>query len=142
MDTTELSSSLRTTISVLHKGLRKQMISFHTYSITEIETIKHLIRNSSLLPTELAALTRIKTQSMSQILKKMEEQDVIRRTPSETDKRKVYISLTEHGREIVQKVRYERDEWLENAIKKSLTEEEIKLLEKALPILRKLAEYK
>jgi DNA-binding MarR family transcriptional regulator len=106
--------------------------------MTEIETIKHLARNESLLPSELAALTRIKTQSMSQILKKLELHGVIERTPSNEDRRKVYISLTPAGKEIVTKTRYERDEWLKNAIENSLTPEDKALLAKALPILHKL----
>jgi DNA-binding MarR family transcriptional regulator len=112
MSTAELSSSLRSVISGLHKGLRKQMHSVSSYSMTEIETIAHLARCSSLLPTELAALTKIKTQSMSQILNKMEEQQVIKKTPSKDDKRKVFISLTSSGKKIVEKVKYEKDEWL------------------------------
>jgi DNA-binding MarR family transcriptional regulator len=106
--------------------------------MTETETIGHLFRNGKLLPTELAALTRVKTQSMSQILKKLEEETIIKRTPSRNDKRKVYISLTSRGKKIVEKTRYERDEWLKNAIEKNLTDRERELLTKALPILNKL----
>ncbi len=138
MNTTELSSALRTAVSNLHKCLRKQTDSVKDYSMTEIETIAHLSRTASLLPTELAALTRITTQSMSQILKKMEEQGIIKRTPSKEDKRKVFISLTVTGKKLVEKVRYDRDEWLKNAIEKTLSGKEKELLAKALPVLYKL----
>jgi DNA-binding MarR family transcriptional regulator len=138
MDTAELSSSLRSVVSNLHKGLRKQADSVKEYSMTEIETIGHLARSSSLLPTELAALTRVKTQSMSQILKKLEEQGVIKRAPSKEDKRKVYISLTSFGKKMVEKVKYDKDEWLKGAIEKSLTDKEKELLLKTLSILNKL----
>ncbi len=137
MDTSELASSLRLAISSLHKGLRKQSHAVNAYSMTEIETIALLFRNDSLLPTELAAMTKVKTQSMSQILKKMEEQKIIKRSPSEDDKRKVYISLTSYGKEIVEKTRYDKDEWLKGAIEK-LTDKEKELLTKALPVLNKL----
>lgn len=142
MDTKELASSLRTAISTLHKGLRKQMYSVSSYSMTEIQTIGCLTKNPALLPSELAALTRVKTQSMSQILKKMEEQDVIKRTPSLEDKRKVYISLTSFGKKMVEKTQYDRDEWLKTAIKKTLSDKEKELLIKALPVLKKLSEIK
>jgi DNA-binding MarR family transcriptional regulator len=138
MDSTDLSSALRAAISGLHKGLRKQISSIKTYSMTEFETVKFLARHESLSPSELATLTRVKTQSMSQILKKMELQGVIERTRSENDGRKVHISLTPAGKEIVTKTRYERDEWLKNAIESSLTKEEKELLAKALPVLQKL----
>jgi DNA-binding MarR family transcriptional regulator len=142
MNSGELSSSLREVVSALHKGLRKQMSVVNSYSMTEMETIGHLIRNASLLPTELAALTRVKTQSMSHILNKLEEQGVIKRTPAKDDKRKVYISLTVLGRKIVEKTKYERDEWLKEVIERSLTHKEKDLLAKALPVLNKLLETK
>jgi DNA-binding MarR family transcriptional regulator len=137
MNTTELSSSLRSVISSLHKGLRKQTDSVKEYSMTEVETIAHLSR-SSLLTTELAALTKVKTQSMSQILKKLEGHGIIKRTPSKDDKRKVFISLTPSGKKMVEKVRYDKDEWLKNAIEKSLTKKEKDLMVRALPVLNKL----
>jgi DNA-binding MarR family transcriptional regulator len=142
MDITPLVSSLRSVVSALHKGLRKQMYSVNSYSMTELETIGHLSKQTALLPTELASLTRIKTQSMSQILKKMEEQGVVKRFPSKEDKRKVFISLTSFGKKMLEKTRYDRDEWLKANIEKTLTVKEIELLSRALPILNKLAEIK
>lgn len=139
MDIAALASSLRSAFSVLHKGLRKQMYSVNAYSMTEIETIGQLARNTALLPTELAALTRVKTQSMSQILNKLEGQGIVKRTPSEEDKRKVYISITPAGKRMVERTKYDRDEWLKNRIEQSLTVKEQELLAKALPILNKLA---
>jgi DNA-binding MarR family transcriptional regulator len=139
MDSSELSSSLRHIVSSLHKGLRKQMSGVNTYSMTEMETIGHLFRAASLLPTELAALTNIKTQSMSQIISKMEGQGIVRRTPSRSDKRKVYISLSPSGKRLVEKIKYQRDEWLKDVIDRSLSEKEKGLLIKALPALNKLA---
>ena len=138
----ELASSLRTVVSALHKGLRRQMSSVNTYSMTEMETIGHLARSSPLLPTELAALTRVKTQSMSQILKNIEEQHVIKRTASKEDKRKVYISLTSVGKNMVEKARYDKDEWLKATIESSLNDKERELLIKTLPVLHKLVEIK
>lgn len=142
MDSMALSSQLRSVVSSLHKGLRKQSSEISSYSMTELETIANLVKNPSLLPTELASLTRVKTQSMSNILNKLEEQSVIKRTPSKEDKRKVYISLTATGKKMIEKAIYERDEWLKHVIENSLTEKERTLLEKCLPILNKLAETK
>jgi DNA-binding MarR family transcriptional regulator len=140
MKTKELASALRLVISALHKGLRKQTQAANTYSMTEIETLGYLMHKGALLPTELASLTKIKTQSMSQILKKMEEEDIIKRTPSKEDKRKVYISLTVSGKKRVEKTRYEKDEWLMTIIENSLSTKEKELLIKALSVLNKLAQ--
>lgn len=142
MDITELSSSLRSVVSGLYKGLRKQASAYSNYSMTELETIGHLLRQPSLLPTELAALTRVKTQSMSQIIKKLEEQDIIKRTPSKEDGRKVYISITASGKKMIEKTRHDRDEWLKTNIEKSLNSKEVEILAKALPVLHKLITIK
>ena len=138
MATQELVSSLRLVISALHKSLRRQMSSVNTYSMTEIETIGHLARSGSLLPTELATLTKVKTQSMSQILKEMEANHIIKRTPSKEDKGKVFITLTATGKSLVEKAKYDKDEWLKTTIEKTLTEKEKDLLAKAIPVLNKI----
>jgi DNA-binding MarR family transcriptional regulator len=141
MDPIALSSSLRTAVSGLHKGLRKQATAVQSYSMTELETIGLLTRHPSLLPTELAAYTRVKTQSMSQILKKLEGQGVIKRTYSKEDKRKVYISLTASGKKLVEKTKYDKDEWLSRLIQESLSARERELLIRSLPVLHKLAAW-
>lgn len=140
MDYLKISSALRTAISLLHKRLRKQMYSTESYSITEITTLGRLYRQGQLLPSELATLAKVKAQTMSQILKKMEKQNVIVRNPCETDKRKTFISLTDSGRKLVKQIRYERDEWLTNAIRKNLNREERRILIRAIDIIKKLAE--
>ena len=86
MQTAELAASLRSAVGLLHKGLRRQVSTAGLYSMTEMETIHHLFRASA-LPSELAALTRITTQSMSQILVKLEGNGLIKRTPSKEDGR-------------------------------------------------------
>jgi DNA-binding MarR family transcriptional regulator len=115
------------------------MYSVATYSITEIITMGYLYRQGAMLPSELAGHTGVKTQSMSQILNKMQEHKLIRREPSKEDGRKVYISLTAHGKKIVEKTRYERDEWLGAAMEQSLTAKETAILAQSIAILEKLS---
>jgi DNA-binding MarR family transcriptional regulator len=139
MNTTTLASSLRQAISGLYKGLRKTMSSVASCSMTEIETVGHIARHQRIQPTELAVLTRITPQSMSQILTGMEKAGVIKKVAAKEDKRKVYISLTAAGRDLLEQTRYERDEWLKKSIDETLTKEETEILAKAIPILNKLA---
>lgn len=140
MNSSQLASSLRSAVSALHKGLRRHTSAVNTLSMTEMETIGLLVRNEQLQPTELAALTRVKNQSMSQILNRLKELDLIKRTDSQKDKRKVYISLTANGKKMVEKTKYEKDEWLKDMIEKTLTSKEKDLLAKTLPVLNKLNE--
>ena len=142
MNTTTLASSLRQAISGLYKGLRKAMSSATDCSMTEIETVGHIARHRQIQPTELATLTRVTPQSMSQILSAMEKGGIVRKTPVKEDKRKVYISLSAAGRDLLEQTRYERDEWLKKSIEEKLTREEKEILAKAIPILDKLANKK
>jgi len=138
MNKSELASSLRMAIAILYKGLRKELTDSSGYSMTELQTVGLLFVTDKMLPTELARETRITTQSMSQILTKLEAEGVIVKTPSQTDKRKVYISITEFGREMIKRTQYERDQWLIQSFDSTLNKEDLELLEKALPVLHKL----
>lgn len=123
----------------MHKVLRRQTSHISSYSMTELETISLIARNSSILASELAVRTRITTQSMSQILKKLETQGLIERTGSPDDGRKMHISLTPDDEKLVKQNRYERDAFLQKRIETMLTDKEVALLEKVVPILDKLA---
>ncbi|MBT33891.1 MAG: MarR family transcriptional regulator [Thalassobius sp.] len=133
-----LIESLRSSISGLHKTLRKSFTDGNSFSLTELETIGLIYRHERILPSELAAKTKITTPSMSQILKKMEKMEMINRTPSKEDGRKVYISLSEQGQQIVDKAKYRKDEMLKHLLESKLTVDELHVLEQAIPILKKL----
>lgn len=79
---------------------------------------------------------------MSQILNRLEEFNLITRTPSATDKRKVAISLSDFGKERVEITRNERDEWLKTALENHFSDAERKTLEHAIVLLDRLAEIK
>ncbi len=137
----KLASDLRTVITRLVKKLRKHSATGEGLSLTERSTIGLLDAHTALLPNELATMEKITTQSMSQILNHLLELGIITRTPSQTDKRKVLISLSDFGRDVLHQVRNERDEWLSDAIAKALTPEEHFALVKALGPLTKLVDF-
>jgi DNA-binding MarR family transcriptional regulator len=140
MDILEIASALRGAVSDLHKRLRKQAYSAGGLSITESYTLSYLYNEGNLSPSELAEINKIKKQSMSQVLAHLEELKLIRRVVSKDDKRKMLISLSAVGKTMVEKTRYERDEWLMEAIRDRLGEKEIKTLTAAIPLLRQIAD--
>jgi DNA-binding MarR family transcriptional regulator len=137
----ELASELRTLFTRLIKKLRKESVTGQHLSLTERSTMSLLYQQKQLLPSELAAYEKITNQSMSQILNHLLELGYITRTASDTDKRKVLISLTEAGEETLLRVRAERDEWLAKAISDSCNEEEINLLKKMMGPLKKIIDH-
>jgi len=136
-----LASELRTVVTRLTKKMRKKSSSASQLSLTERSTIALLDQYGELLPNELAAMEKITTQSMSQILNKLLLMGLIKRRISETDKRKAIISLSDEGRTLLYQVRYERDEWMNKALNATCTEEEKALLKKVIGPLTKLVDF-
>ncbi len=137
----QLASDLRTVVIRLVKKLRSKSSITNELSLTERSVIKLLDEHKELLPSGLAAMEKITTQSMSQILNHLSALGYIIRTASNTDKRKVIISLSAEGLELLYKTRHERDEWLSKAIKETCTESEQNLLQKCLLPLTRLVDF-
>jgi len=140
-NTRQLAAELRNIITRFNKKLRKQSSTGEWLSLTERSTIALLDQHKELLPSELAAMEHITTQSMSQVLAHLTELGLIIRTASTTDKRKAIISLSPLGRETLYKVRNEREEWLNKALNEVCTDDELALLQKALGPLTRLIDF-
>ncbi|MGZ3872872.1 MAG: MarR family winged helix-turn-helix transcriptional regulator [Mucilaginibacter sp.] len=138
----QFASELRNVLTRLIKKLRKESPTGLQLSLTERSTLAQLYHNKQLLPSELAGMEMITNQSMSQVLNHLFELGYITRTASETDKRKVNISLSALGESTLLQFRHERDEWLAGAIGRACTPEEQALLRKALAPLNKLIDLK
>ena len=139
--TLQLASELRTVVTRLIKKFRDKSSSSGNLSLTERSTIKLLDQHKELLPSELASMEKITTQSMSQILNHLLELGYINRRISDADKRKSIISLSAAGQDVLYKVRNERDEWLGTALQQTCTAEELEILRAAIAPLTKLVDF-
>ncbi|HWD90314.1 MAG TPA: MarR family transcriptional regulator [Mucilaginibacter sp.] len=137
----QLATDLRTVSARLIKKLRKQSVTGQQLSLTERSSLSLLQQHKELLPSELAAMEKITNQSMSQILSHLLELGYISRKDSETDKRKVIISLTPAGEKTLIRVRAERDEWLLKAIAETCSAAEVEILQRAIAPLTKLVDF-
>ncbi len=138
----QFATELRTIVGRLIKKMRKESPTGQHLSLTERSTLALLFQHKELLPSELATMEMITNQSMSQVLNHLFELDLIVRVPSQTDKRKINISLSEKGEHTLLQYRHERDEWLIKAINKACTTEEKELIKQAIGPLTKLVELK
>ena len=136
-----LVSEMRTTITRLVKKLRKHSVTGMALSLTERSVMGLLHQQGEMLPNELAAMEKITSQSMSQILNHLSELGYINRRSSKEDKRKSFISLTAKGVAVINQVRDEKDNWLYKAITDACTAEEVSTLKKALIPLKKLVDF-
>ena len=136
-----IASELRTVLARLNRKLRKLSPSNTVLSQTERSILVLLEQHEYLLSAELAVMEKITPQSMGALLNHLAELNLIAKTASESDKRKVHISLSAQGREMLGQVRHERDEWLGKAIAEVCTTEEQLILKKAIGPLTKLVNF-
>ena len=137
----QLASDLRMVITRLIKKLRGKSTTGEKLSLTERSTLALLDQHKELLPNELAAMEKITSQSMSQILSHLLEIGYITRRLSKTDKRKSIISLSRAGQDILYTVRNERDEWLNKALQETCSAKEHELLRRVIVPLTRLVDF-
>ena len=137
-DAQHLATELRTVVTRLVKKLRTHSPTRDKLSLTERSVVRQLDQHPYLLPSELAEMEKVTTQSMSQILRHLAERGYIERQSSPTDGRKVHIVLSDAGRQLLQTARQERDEWLHAVLTEQCSAAELAALQQALPVLIKL----
>lgn len=137
----QLAVDLRLVLSRLIKKLRSRTVAIDQLSLTERSVLKQLDLCHSVLPGQLAAAEKVTNQAMSQILNKLANKQLIAKQISETDKRKVLISLSAAGKEYILQSRNERDEWLADALAHTFSKEEQTMLQDLIAPLKRLVDF-
>ena len=141
-DDNEIAANLRVVISRLVKILRSEIKNVELLSLTERSTLALVYQSSAILPSELAVMEKVTSQSMSQIINKLLGLGYIKKTSSATDKRKVIITICAAGKKYIEKKRHEKQEWLAQSIFEKTTQQEKEVLVKAIIVLTKLVDLK
>jgi DNA-binding MarR family transcriptional regulator len=131
-----LASDLRVVFGQLVRRLRAE----HRFSLTHAAVLGRLDREGPLSTVELATAERVRPQSMSQILAELEAQDLISRTPDETDRRRTLLALTSTGRSALDEDRQRRVGWLAQALESGFSPAELEVLGHAVQLLSRLTE--
>lgn len=134
----DIATRLRSEIYRLIKVLRKETKNVELLSLTERSTLALVYQHTEILPGELAAMEKVTTQGMSQIVNHLMEMGYILKTPSAEDRRKVIITLTDAGKKLVRQRQQEKQEWLSHRISEQLNAKEKQTLTDAVDILTKL----
>jgi len=138
----EIANHLTNELSRLIKLLRSKAKNKNSLSLTERSTLGLVYANAEILPSELATTEKVTAQSMSQILNRLFKLGFIKRNPSKTDKRKVFITITATGKKEIEKNKQEKREWLAQAISEKLSSKEKRTLIDAVAVLNSLTETK
>ena len=137
-----LATALRISVSRLARRLRAERLSKGLepeLSDTQLAALAALERHSAMTPGELAEHEKVQPPSMTRVITALEERGLVMRAPHATDRRQVVLTVTEHGRIVVQQSRRLREAWLAQRLRE-LTPQERATLRAAAPILEKLSQ--
>ncbi|MET0161856.1 MAG: MarR family transcriptional regulator [Microbacteriaceae bacterium] len=108
-------------------------------SDSQLGVLGHLHREGPTTPGELAALERVSPPSMNRTINALAEAGRVRRDPSPDDARKVLVSITEGGEELILETKRLRSAWF-HARLDELGADDLDALAAVLPVLRRLAD--
>jgi DNA-binding MarR family transcriptional regulator len=135
-DVGALASDLRVVLGHLTRRLRAQ----HGFPLSQGAVLGRLDRAGTSSIGALALAERVRPQSMAQTVADLQEAGLIERRADPSDGRRTLIELTADGRAALERERRNRDDWLARAIDQDLTDSEQAALERAVALLRRLAE--
>ena len=136
----EIAGNLRTVLHRVIKILRRETRNDAELSLTERSTLGMLYNHGELLPSDIAKMEKVSTQSVSQVVNHLFELNYIYKNPSTEDKRKVLLSLTPAGKGYVEQLRKDKQEWLAHALHEKVSPEEKEQIVAALKVLAKLVD--
>jgi len=138
-----LATTLRISVSRLARRLRVERtvpgLAEPDLSETQLAALAALDRHGSMTPGELAAHEKVQPPSMTRVISALVEAQLVRREPHLSDRRQVVLTVTDAGRDLVNKARRRRDVWLAKRLAE-LTPAERATLRAAAPILEKLSQ--
>jgi DNA-binding MarR family transcriptional regulator len=138
-DAYEIASELRTSLGTLMRKL-KHVQPGDELSIPETSTLSRLDRNGPATSSDLARLDKISPQSMGATIAALERRGLVARSRDPEDGRRVVLSITEQGRQVVRDRRGARTELIAQALADGFTEAERAQLRAVTPLLERLAE--
>jgi DNA-binding MarR family transcriptional regulator len=98
-----------------------------------------LMRKGPLTPSELAALERVRPQSLTRTLASLEEEGLITRRAGEDDRRQSVAAITEQGYAALSHDMRQRDTWLATVMTQRLSPTEREILRLAAQLMERLA---
>jgi DNA-binding MarR family transcriptional regulator len=136
VEVTPLASELRVVLGRLLRRLRAE----HRVPLTQAAVLGRLDRDGIQSIGDLATAEQVRPQSMSQTLAELEADGLVRRLPDARDGRRILVELTDRGRETLTRDRAVREGWLASTLAEHFSEPELRVLERAVTLLRRLSE--
>jgi DNA-binding MarR family transcriptional regulator len=138
LDAMAVADRLRPTLLHLARELRREKIGgVSPHQVGLLVAIKYA---PSVTVGELAAEERVSTAAMSKRVSRLERDGLVTRTPSDSDRRCVGLTLTDEGQRTLRRVRSRRTAWLASRLG-TLSRNELAAVRAAVePLTRLLAD--
>jgi DNA-binding MarR family transcriptional regulator len=131
-----VADRLRPTLLHLARELRRERIA--GVSPHQVSLLFSIRRAPGVTVGELAADERVSTAAMSKRISRLERDGLVTRTQSDTDRRRVGLTLTEEGQRTLRRVRSRRTAWLASRLAELSPEELAAIGDAAEPLARLL----
>ena len=138
-DAGQVAAALRVSIGLLLRRLRQVQVEGEL-TLPESSALVRLDRGGPATPGELAKLEQISPQSMGATLAALEARGLVERRPDPRDGRRVVLSVTKAGRDVLLDQRNTRARQLAQALSAGFTPAELRQLMAAAPLLERLAQ--
>jgi len=139
LDVRDVAVALRVSMGLLLRRLRQVGVPGEL-TVPETSALARLDRNGPATSSELARVEQISPQSMGATLSALEARGLVMRDPDARDGRRIVLSVTEAGRQLLRDKRDARTEHLARALAAGFTREELAQLMAAAPLLERLAQ--
>ncbi len=133
----EMGGALRLAVLRLSRRLR-QVASPGGVTLSQMSAMTVVARHGEVTLGELAALERVAPPSMTRIAARLEENGWLERRSDPGDRRVTRVALSQSGMELVEGNRRRGDAFI-SARMAGLSQDEIEILGRAIPILERIA---
>ena len=139
LDVHDIAAALRVSIGLLLRRLR-QVRPDDEITVPESSALARLDRTGPATPGALAKVEQISPQSMGATLAALEARGLVERHADPADGRRVVLSVTGAGLELLRNKRGARTEQMAQALSAGFTAAELRQLAAAAPLLERLAQ--
>jgi len=134
-----LAGELRILVGKLRRRLREEG-HMGDISMSQASVLGWLERDGPATVSSLARVEGMRPQSMSAIVLALSEAQMVTGSPDPQDGRQTIWSLTDTCRAWIRESRAAREDWLAHNIESRLTADEITELNRAIELLKRLAQ--
>lgn len=140
LDVDRVAEALLVSIRLLVRRVRQVQVDGEL-TLPETSALVRLDRGGPATSSALAKLEQISPQSMGATLGGLEARGMVERRPDPEDGRRVVLSLTEAGQQVLRNRRTARTEKLAEGLSRGFTHSELKQLMAAAPLIERLAQH-